>query len=50
MEMCPDAPSFLDYLSGWFNGERGPLNVLAISGLSLLLTLGTLIVIAVARA
>jgi hypothetical protein len=50
MEMCPDAPHFIDYLRDWFKGARAPMNYLAISGGTALLALIALIVIAVVRA
>lgn len=49
MGLCPQAPSFIDYLRGWLKGERSPMNYLAMSGSTLLVTLSTLIVIAVLR-
>lgn len=49
MELCPHAPSFIDCLRGWLEGERGPMNYLAMLGSTLLVTLTTLIVIAVLR-
>lgn len=49
MELCPEAPGFIDYLGGWFSGDRGPMNYLAICGLTLFCALSVLIVIAVSR-
>lgn len=49
LDVCPEAPGFLDYLGGWFRGERSVMNYLAISGLTLVFVLGTLVVVAAVR-